>query len=95
MTKKSIQKEVKDRLNDAYDEIKSLYKMSKESSDVEVTDRIDRRIRELEKEKDEIDAFYEEVINSTEEKANELKEAFDEKMDEFKEGVNELKTSVS
>lgn len=95
MTKKSIQKEVKDRLNDAYDEIKSLYQMSKESSDVEVTDRIDRRIRELEKEKDQIDAFYEELINTTEQKAKEIKEAFDQKMDNFNEEVDELKSSVS
>ena len=95
MTKSTIRKEVKDRLNKAYDEIQSLHKLSKESSDVDVRDRIDRRIKELEKEKDDIDSFYEEIINTTEQKAKEIKNSFDQKMNSFNEEVNSIKETVS
>lgn len=94
MSKQTIQEKVKERLNEAYQEIISLKELSEGSDGVDAEKRIKNRINQLEKEKSEIDRFYEELIVATEEKAEKLKEKFDERMEDFNDQLNEVKFTV-
>lgn len=94
MSKQTIQEKVKERLSVAYKEIISLKQLSEESEGVDAEKRIKNRIDQLEKEKNEIDSFYEEFIAATEEKAEKLKEKFDKRMEAFNDQLNEVKSAI-
>lgn len=94
MSKQTIQEKVKERLNEAYQEILSLKQLNEGSDGVDAEERIKNRISQLEKEKSEIDRFYEELIVATEEKAEKLKEKFDERMEDFNNQLNDVKSAV-
>lgn len=94
MSKQTIQEKVKERLSVAYKEIISLKRLSEESEGVDAEKRIKNRIDQLEKEKNEIDSFYEDLIEATEEKAEKLKEKFDKRMEAFNDQLNEVKSAI-
>ncbi|PHR42331.1 MAG: hypothetical protein COA32_17525 [Fluviicola sp.] len=89
MDKHELRREFKDKIDDAFHNIQKLENKSEELSGRK-KEELDERISELQRKKDQMDSFYEELLNSSEEKANEIGTQFEKSKEDFKAGFNKI-----
>lgn len=89
MNKHELRREFKDQIDEVFHNIQKLENKSKELSGIK-REELSEKIKELQAKKDQMDTFYEELLNSTEEKAEEINTHFQKSLVNFKEGFNEI-----
>lgn len=89
MDKRELQREFKDKIDDAFHNIQKLENKSEELTGRK-QEELNERIAELQAKKDKMDTFYEELLNSSEEKVEEINTHFKKSMVNFKEGFKEI-----
>ncbi|MEX2483678.1 MAG: hypothetical protein WED10_03935 [Brumimicrobium sp.] len=89
MNKQEMKTDFKTKIDEAYRDILELENKSKKASG-EMKKQLDKRIDKLQAKKDQMDSFYEELLNSSEEKAKEVKIKLDKSMVGFREGFKEV-----
>lgn len=89
MSKKELNAEFRIKIEEAYRDIQELENKSKNASGG-IKKQLDDRIEKLQAKKDQMDAFYEEFLNSSEESAKEVKNKLDKSMIGFRERFKEV-----
>jgi protoporphyrinogen oxidase len=89
MNKNELKREFKDGIDDVFHNIQELENKSEELSG-KSKDELNEKIAMLQKKKDEMDSFYEELLNSSEEKAEEINVRFKKSIVNFKKGFKEI-----
>lgn len=89
MDKHGLQREFKNKIDDAFKKIQEL-ENKKDEVTGQAKEELNEKIKTLQSKKDKLDQHYEELQNSTEDKIENVKVQFEKSMVNFKEGFKEI-----
>lgn len=89
MDKYELQKEFKNKIDDAFHSIQKLENRKAEVSG-KAKEELEDKIRSLEARKDKMDSLYEELLSGSDEKADHVKTKLEKSMGHFNQGIKEI-----
>lgn len=89
MDKYELQKEFKDKIDEAFH---SLIKLENKKDEItgRTLEQLDEKIDALQAKKDQMDSLYEELLSGSDEKSQEVRDKLEKSMINFREGVKEV-----
>ncbi|MGM0479575.1 MAG: hypothetical protein ACQERC_10160 [Bacteroidota bacterium] len=94
MDKVKIEQEIKTKIREAYSSLKNL-EIEKSKANGSMQREIEKKMKELESKKNEMDSFYEEILNSTDEHAREIRKEVNERLGHFQSAMEDIKAKIS
>lgn len=89
MDKHDLQREFKDKIDEAFNSLRKL-ENKKEEVSARNLEKVDEKIKDLQAKKDQMDSLYEELLSGSDEKSQEVSDKLENSMIKFREGVKEI-----